>query len=222
MKFQAVSIPHHRLKIANYITGFAKPYRDVFCQAGTNGNDLWTAHSYNGFDNPVQRADEQRHAEMGYWYEILRDMVVEGGRGTDGSGRLHLAYIHNAETDFQGEETVLAPPNGWAVPNDDCTVQNGEWNPFYPRTTVPFETVGSMEEAMKRLEKRGLTRDYLLHYFRRDRYEAHYYAGRSFPSSGHGRFNIHLDFRHDYEPGIDRVGSRPRITNPHEYEILEV
>lgn len=233
MGTQVISIPRHGLKMSNYLTGFGRPYRDLFVQSGTSGNSLWTAFSYNEFDNPIRAADLQRGVEMfnimkdtpgnrrtAYWYEIFRDNAMRGWRGTDDRGRLHTIYVSGAETDRQFKSDMMAPKRGWAVPNGDCVIQNGCWNPFYPGTPVPFETTSSKDDAVERLARKGLPEHYAVFFSRPDDYGEGMYAGRGFSSSG--EFSIHLDFWPDYTPGIDRVGSRPRLEELEHPEIVQI
>ena len=120
-------------RIANSLINFGIPYKKLHDQTDVSGSEVFQVYSHNNFDNSLQKADEQRYKDRGWWAEIFRDVVRAGSRG-EVNGRLDLVYIsHAGIPELQKEHSVLVPQNGYWVPTDDGI--------FVPGTLIPFETV---------------------------------------------------------------------------------
>jgi len=57
IKYAEVSTNGHTTMIPLEITNFGEPYKDLFDKAIASGYGVWRAYSFNGFDNPFQKAD---------------------------------------------------------------------------------------------------------------------------------------------------------------------
>ena len=184
------------------LTNFGRPYQELFDQTDVSGAEVWQAYSHNNFSNPLQQADEQRYQERGWWAEIFRDIVRDGGKGTDANGRLNLNYISHADTEWEQQHDVWAPQNGWYVPTDDGI--------FIPGTLVPFETTQDKNEAIKRLEDKGIPSEQVSYFYRLARYDSERFVGRYFYPFlvGYGRFFVFANGLPSSSGG-DRLASRP-------------
>src|SRR3989344_2152606 len=164
MSYIEVTTPSRRAFVPVELTNFGRPYQELFDQTDVSGAEVWQAYSHNNFSNPLQQADEQRYQERGWWAEIFRDIVRDGGKGTDANGRLNLNYISHADTEWEQQHDVWAPQNGWYVPTDDGI--------FIPGTLVPFETTQDKNEAIKRLEDKGIPSEQVSYFYRLARYDS--------------------------------------------------
>lgn len=183
--------------------GRAVPCQQLFDQADVSGWEVWLAYSHNNFSNPFQQADEKRYQKRGWWAEILRDTVRNGGKGTDDKGRLHVKYTSRADTEWEQEDLIWAPKSGWYVPTKDGI--------FVPGKLVPFETIENKKKAMKRLEANGIPAEQLSYFYRLDDYgDGYRFVGRSFypDLDDDGRFHVYADWAPS-DLGNGRVSSRP-------------
>jgi hypothetical protein len=196
--------------------GWGRPYRELHGLTDVSGYEKWLAYSQNNFDNPFQQADEARFGARGWWAEIVRDKVREGGRGVDKKGRLNLVYISHAGTKWErvhGERgDIWAPPNGWYVPTDDDVIipARGIWIPFHEGTLIPRETVRDRKEALRKLEAKGIPAQQASSFYRHDAYPEEQFVGVGFYPWVHalGRFTADNSRLPSYHGGLG-VGSRP-------------
>lgn len=186
------------------LEGSRKPYKELFEQTNTSGHEVWQLYSHNNFDNPLQQADEELYDKMGWWAEIFRDIVRDGGKGTDEKARLHIKYISNADTEQEKEHIVWAPKNGFWVSTSDGI--------FHENTLIPFETVSDRKEAIKRLGAKGIPADQVSYFWRLNSYKNdERFVGRFDPGLGDcGRFRVDAN-RLPSNSGLGRVASRPAI-----------
>lgn len=201
MQYAEVSTPKRIALVTLEPTSFGKPYQDLFDQTDLSGAEVFAAYSHNNFLNPFQQADEQRYKQMGWWAEIFRDIVRNGGKGTTG-GRLNISYVSHAGTEWEKTHDLWAPKNGWYVPTNDGL--------FVPETLIPFETVDTKADAMKRLEAKGLPNEQASYFYRLDNYDGDRFVGRVFYPGvgGGGRFGVDADWLPSGS-GVGGVGSRP-------------
>jgi hypothetical protein len=200
MQYAHVRTDTREAHIALEPTNFGAPYQALFDQTDASGHEVWLAESHNNFSNPMQQTSEQRYKTRGWWAEIFRDVVRELG-GTDDKGRLNVTYLSHASTDFEKEHNVWLPKNGYWVPTKDGV--------FMPETLVPFETVQNRNEAIKRLEAKGLPGNYVSYFYRLDSYDGDRFVGRVFPDvADDGRFRVNADWSPSYS-GYVGVASRP-------------
>lgn len=166
--------------------GWGTPYQGLYAQTDISGYEKWLAYSSGNFNNPLQKADEARFQDRGWWAEIVRDKVREGGKGTDAKGRLNLVYVSNANTEWERihgrNGDIWAPQNGWYVPtDDDIFIGNHRlWVPFHEGTLIPRETVQDRKVAIQRLESRGIPADQASCFYRLDTYETPMLVGLGF------------------------------------------
>ncbi|MFH0948887.1 MAG: hypothetical protein V1802_00185 [Candidatus Aenigmatarchaeota archaeon] len=126
-------------------------YQDRFNQTDTSGYEVFLLESTNNFNNRFQQMMEEIYKKWGCFGLIFRDIVRNGGKGTNDRGMLNLDYISHAGTQWERKYNVWAPKYGLFVPNDDCETINGMVVPFVPGTLVPFETVSNGREAKKKI-----------------------------------------------------------------------
>ncbi len=62
-------------------TCWGRPYSELYAQTDVSGYEKWLAYSKDNFNNPFQQADRARFEDRGWWAEIVRDKVREGGKG---------------------------------------------------------------------------------------------------------------------------------------------
>ncbi|MBI4170361.1 MAG: hypothetical protein HY514_01610 [Candidatus Aenigmarchaeota archaeon] len=168
----------------------ATPYQNLHDQTDVSGYEMFVLESTDNFNNPFQKAMEALYMQRGWFGLILRDVIRKGSKGTDDKGKLNLDYVSHAGTEWEKKHNVWAPQNNWYVPNDDCERRNGVVIPFQPGTMVPFETVKSKAQAIKRFKKYGIDPKYVSYFFRLDNYDGDRFAGRGFGPGvgGLGRF----------------------------------
>jgi hypothetical protein len=196
--------------------GWGRPYRELHQLADMSGYEKWLAYSKENFTNPFQQADEDRFRSRGWWAEIVRDKVREGGKGLDAKGSLNLVYVSHAGTQWEqvhgAKGEIWAPPNGWYVPTDDDVFipKEGLWIPFHEGTLIPRETVQDRKEALKRLEARGIPPQQASCFYRHDSYPDEMFVGVGFYPWAHalGRFTADNSRLPNYHGGLG-VGSRP-------------
>lgn len=138
--------------------GWGEKHDVLYDQTPVGLNDIWSAESYNNFNNPFARAMQAVHNERGNCglttSIVTRDVVVGSGAEIDRKGLKIKAYKTRAGTDLEVVHTDLTIPNdGYFVPTDDGM--------FHPDTGVPFETVDSKREAERRWQERGFNLKYL-------------------------------------------------------------
>ncbi len=197
------------LAVANFVDGFSLPYRTLSERADSGAN-LWKGYSHNNFDNPICRTDDERGREMRYWSEITMDAARIRKNGSDRRGRIHLKYVLNTGTEREAVIDTWAPRSGWYVLTEDGWFRKETRGCETFETLIPLETVDSKEEAMRRLEKKGVPPGQVSFFFQPSSASSDdRFVGRTYPLKGHGKFNISFDWRHDFE-GLDNVGSRPR------------
>ncbi|MBM3926367.1 MAG: hypothetical protein FJ320_10380 [SAR202 cluster bacterium] len=194
--------------------GWGRPYRELQTLTDVSGYEKWLAYSTGNFSNPFQQADEDRFRSRGWWAEIVRDTVREGGKGVDRKGRLNLVYISHVGTEWErahgGKGEIWAPQNGWYVPTDDDVIKKGVWIPFHEGTLIPRETVQDRKEALRRLEARGISAQQASCLYRHDSYPEEMFVGVGFYPWAHalGRFTADNSRLPSYHGGLG-VGSRP-------------
>jgi len=189
------------------LTNWYSSLQNLFDQTDVSGKEVYLAYSYNNFKNPFQQADEQRYKERGWWAELFRDIVREGGKGVDNKDRLDVVYVSHAGTKWQKEHRDWAPKPGWYVPTEDGI--------FVPETLIPFETLQNREEAIRRLEAKGIPPEQVSYFWRPDRYDSPRFVDRDFlpDREDGGRFYIDADRRLSYA-GDGVVASRPAYREP--------
>ena len=202
MQYAKVRTPARKAFIALEPTNWEAPYQKLFDQTDVSGYEVWLAESSNNFSNAFQRSSEQRFKKRRYWAEIFRDIVQDGGRGTDDKKRLNLNYISHAGTEWEKSQNIWAPKSGFYVPTNEGI--------FVPGTLVPFETVQGRKEAMTRLEAKGIPREQVSYFYRLGKYDSNRFVGRLFnPSvSGYGRFLVDANWLPSRSGG-GGVASRP-------------
>lgn len=214
MQYARVITPVRKALIALKPTNWGKPYQKLFNQTNVSGREAWLAYSSNNFNNPFQQADEARYEKRGWWAELFRDAVREGGKG-EVNGRLDIVYVSHAGTKWERIHSgILAPKDGWYVPTDDDL--------FYEGTLIPFETLPDRNEAIERLEAKGIPAEQVSYFWRSDRYDSERFVGRIFGphSAGGGRFSVDAD-RHPSISGYDGVASRPAYKPEIVMEVAE-
>ncbi len=186
------------------------PYQQLFYKTDISGYERWLAESANNFNNPVAKAMEALYNQRGAFCIIFCDIVEEGVRGVDDKGRLDVFYTSHACTEWEKTHRVAAPPPGWYVPTNDDIFSNGVWIPFYQGTLIPRETMQDRNEAVRRLEARGIDPEWVSYFCRPDRYKEKRFVGRGFtPSEAYsGQFFIYADGLLS-RSGDDRVASLP-------------
>ena len=228
MPYAKVITPVREALISFEGTGWGRPYKELQAQTDVSGYEKWLAYSSGNFDNPFQQSDEARFEDRGWWAEIVKDLVREGGKGVDDKGRLNLVYVSHAGTEWEqvhGENgDIWAPENGWYVPTDDDTFipEKGLWIPFHEGTIIPRETVQDKREAIRRLEAKGIPAQQVSCFYRLDRYPEEQFVGVGFYPWAHalGRFMADLGRTPSYSGGTG-VGSRPAYIRTPEI-IMEV
>ena len=210
MQYAEIETVQRKAKIVLEPEGWGKSYQELHDQTDVSGYEEYLLASTNSFNNPFQQAMEGTFKQRGWFGIILRDVVRNGGKGTDDRGRLNLNYVSHAGTEWKKENNVWVPKNGWYVPNDDCEKINGIVIPFQPRTIIPFETVQTKAEANARFEKFNLNPAYVSYFYRLDNYgNNERFAGRVFdPAIGDGRFGANF-LRLSSRSSHDRVASFP-------------
>ncbi len=144
-------------------TNFGLPYMKLFRLTDTGGYDVWDLERQNNFRNEFQQAGHALYEKMTIWGEIFRDVIPKQPAQKDGKNRLILNYISHAGTERHKECRPLVPENGWYVPTNDGM--------FYTDTLIPYETVKSKKEAMRRWEEKGLNRYRVSRFERIESYE---------------------------------------------------
>jgi hypothetical protein len=96
--------------------GWGLPYKQLHKETPVSGYDMFLAERHNNFRNTFQQALEdlyqQRVKEQkGGYVLILKDLVREGGKGTDDKGRLHMKYVSHAGMSEEKEQDVMWPNN---------------------------------------------------------------------------------------------------------------
>ena len=208
MRYAEVVTPARTTLVSLDVSGFGRSYKELFNQTDLSGSEIWTLYSHNNFSNPLQQADEQRYQDRGYWAELFRDIVRDGGKGTDANGRLNLNYISHAGTEWEQQHNVRAPKSGWYVPTDDGI--------FVPGTLIPFETVNTKKDAVARLERAGIPPKQVSCFYRLNDYKDNErFVGRDFyPGLDYGgRFGVG-SFGLPSLSGGDRLASRPAYETP--------
>ena len=216
MPFTKVTTSVRESLISLEPTGWGRPYKELHAQTNVSGYEKWLAYSKDNFGNPFQQADEARFEDRGWWAEIVRDTVREGGKGVDAKGRLNLVYVSHAGTKWEkvhGEKgDIWAPKNGWYVPTDDDVIDTakGIWIPFHEGTLIPHETVLDRHEAIERLGAKGIPAKQVSCFYRLDSYPNEMFVGVGFYPWTHalGRFTADTSRQPSYSGGLG-VGSRP-------------
>ncbi|MBI2232566.1 MAG: hypothetical protein HYU56_01490 [Candidatus Aenigmarchaeota archaeon] len=181
MTYAEIETMQKQAKILFEPSGWALSYQKLHDQTDVSGWEMFLLESHDNFNNPFAQAMQSLYTNKGWFGLILRDVIRDGGTGTDDKGRLHLTYVSHAGTEWEQAHDIKAPKNGFYVPNDDCETINGVVVPFQPGTIVPFETVKSKKEAVKRFEKHGLDPEYVSRAHRLDSYKDDpRFAGRDF------------------------------------------
>jgi hypothetical protein len=194
-------------------TGWGKPYIELLSQVGLSGAELWEAYSFNDFDNPLRRRDEQRYEKRGQFGEIVRDKVMNSGNArADINGRLSVDYTANADSEWeQTYSGILAPESGFYVVTNDGV--------FHEGTLIPYETTADKEEAIKINESLGIPSEQTSYFWRPSDYntysEGYALVSRDFHPSGiiNGRFVIVAGVS-PTSPGDYWVASRPVFEEP--------
>lgn len=203
MQYAKVITPQREALVALEPTNWGKPSQMLFDQTDASGDEVWRAYRHDNFGNPLQRADEARYAQRGWWAELFRDTVREGERGADGKGRLDVVYTSHAGTEWERTHTgIWAPVNGWYVPTGDG------W--FHEGTLIPFETVQDRNEAARRWGATGMPQEHVSYFWHPVRYDSERFVGRDVcPLGGDGgRFSV-AAVGLPSDSGGDGVASRP-------------
>jgi len=202
MQYAKVVTPTREALIALEPSNWGAPYQKLFDQMDASGWEVWEAYSHEGFNNPFQNADEARRKLRRNWAEILRDTVMEGGKGVDGKGRLNMRYVSHAGTAWEKQHDLWAPEKGYWVPTNDGV--------FHEGTLIPFETMQNRGEATKLCEAKGIPAEQVSYFFRLDRYNGEMYVGRGFgPGWGGGScFAVDAHWLPSGS-GVGEVASRP-------------
>ena len=187
-------------------TGWGEPYQKLHEQTGESGWEEWLLYKENNFNNLFQKADKKRYKERDIYAVIFRDIVRNGGKG-EKNGKLNIDYISHAGTEWEKKNNVWAPPKGYCVPTEDGI--------FHEGMLIPFETVSDKNEAIKRLEAKGIPKEQILYFYRLDNYDNDRFVGRDFYPGDldFGRFIVDADVRPS-DSGFDWVASRPAYGNP--------
>lgn len=210
MNYAKIITPTREALIALKPTDWGLPYQQLHDQTDVSGWEMAVLESTDNYKNPFAQAMQQIYGQRRGFALILRDVVRNGGTGTDDKKRLHLTYVSHAGTEWEQAHDVKVPKSGFYVPTDDCETINGVVVPFQPGTIVPFETVKTRKEAVKRFEKYGLDPKYVSRAYRLDSYRDNpRFAGRGFDPAVRdgGRFYAYLG-RHPFS-GDDWVASLP-------------
>jgi hypothetical protein len=213
MRYEKSITPVREIRIAIEPRNLGAPFQTLYAQTEASGYEVWLLEGKNNFTNDFQRAGERRFRKKGRWGEVFHDSVYPGSGGVNDRGQLNVVYVSFDGTDSREVKNIWMPPSGYWVPIEYCG-PNGS-GVFIPYTLVPFETVKSKTEAIRRMEHFGFTKEYVSYFSRPDSYEIpdskgklHRYVGRNFdPKSDSGRFNVSVN-RPPSHLGDTKIGSR--------------